>query len=217
VRCHRGDVTALAFSADGKVLATGGTDSAAMLWGVARAFSPAPAAAAIDEDDLQAKWDALAGDAEKAYQAVFDLAGSPARAAKLLGKHLRPAPTADAKRLKKLIEDLASDDADVARAAAGELEKLGEVAVPALREAAKKAQDVDVRLRLNVLINDATAAMPPPRRLRALRAVQALELAGTREAKEILTRLASGAAENRLTAEAKAALARLAQRSSPRR
>lgn len=212
LRCHRGDVTSLAFSADSKVIATGGTDSSALLWQVSRAFSAAPEPSALADKDLQARWDDLAGDAEKAYQATHDLAAAPAQAAQLLGKHLRPAPKADAKRLKKLIDDLGADDADVSKAAAEELEKLGEAAVPALREALKKAEDVDVRLRLSVLINDATSALPPPARLRTLRAIHVLELAGTKEAIALLKTLASGAAESRLTAEAKAALARLAKR-----
>jgi hypothetical protein len=210
-RCHRGDVMSLAFSPDGKALATGGTDSAGLLWDVADIFTAAPEAVAVT--DLEARWADLAGDAEKGYQAVWDLAASPAEAAKLLGKHLGPVPTADAKRLKALIEQLDAEEFDDRKRAAAELEKLGEGAVPALREALKGAKDVDLRLRLNVLINHATSAMPAGERLRALRAMQALELAGTREAEAVLKALASGAAGARLTVEAKAALARLKGRS----
>jgi WD40 repeat protein len=209
-RCHRGDVMSLAFSPDGRTLATGGTDSAGVLWDVADIFTAAPERAV--PTDLEAKWTDLAGDAEKGYQAVWDLAAAPAEAAKLLGKHLRPVPTADAKRVKALIEQLDAEEFDDRKRAAEELEKLGEAAVPALREALKGAKDVDLRLRLGVLINHATAVMPVGERLRALRAMQALELAGTREAEAVLKALASGAAEARLTAEAKAALARLRAR-----
>lgn len=48
-------------------------------------------------------------------------------------------------------------------------------------------------------------------RLRALRAVQVLEYAGTPEAKKCLEMLARGVPEARLTREAKAALRRLAK------
>ena len=48
-----------------------------------------------------------------------------------------------------------------------------------------------------------------PAQLRALRAVEVLEMIGTPEAKKILTGLSSGVAEARLTKEAAAALTRL--------
>jgi hypothetical protein len=207
-RAHKGDVTSLAFSPDSKVLASGGSDATALLWDVTSAFSAAPAPAELTAKDLEARWADLSGEPGKAYQAVWDLAGAPAEAVKILGKQLKPAPKADEQRVKKLIEDLGSDEFDVRKRAASELEQIGEAAVPALR-AALKGADVDLRLQLNVLIDDATAAVPPAARLRALRAIQALELANTREARAVLKTLASGAAESRLTVEAKAALARL--------
>jgi hypothetical protein len=46
-------------------------------------------------------------------------------------------------------------------------------------------------------------------RLRSLRAIEALELAGTQEAREVLATLAAGAEGARLTEEAKPALKRL--------
>ncbi len=55
---------------------------------------------------------------------------------------------------------------------------------------------------------------PPdtPEQRRAVRAVQALEHAGTPDARRLLATLAGGIPEARLTREAKAALARLARR-----
>jgi hypothetical protein len=54
-----------------------------------------------------------------------------------------------------------------------------------------------------------------PERLRALRAIEVLEHAATPETRQVLTGLAKGAAELRLTRDAKAALDRLTQ--SPKR
>jgi hypothetical protein len=51
--------------------------------------------------------------------------------------------------------------------------------------------------------------------LRALRALEALEQMATPEAHALLTTLAGGAAEARLTQEAKASLERLAKRPTP--
>ena len=54
-------------------------------------------------------------------------------------------------------------------------------------------------------------------RLRALRAVEVLEYIGTTEAKKLLMALAQGAAEARLTREAKASLKRLAKHARKKR
>lgn len=53
--------------------------------------------------------------------------------------------------VRKLIEDLGDDDADVRKAAAKKLEGMDESVVPALRRAARSHADVDVHLRALVL------------------------------------------------------------------
>ncbi len=52
---------------------------------------------------------------------------------------------------------------------------------------------------------------PPADRMRLVRAVEALELIGTQEARRVLRNLARGAPEAQLTLEAKTALERLTQ------
>ena len=56
---------------------------------------------------------------------------------------------------------------------------------------------------------------PSPEQARALRAVEVLEHVGTAEAKRVLETLAAGAAEARLTQEARASLRRLDARAAP--
>ncbi len=70
---------------------------------------------------------------------------------------------------------------------------------------------MDVRLRLQVILGKLKGTTSPAL-LRALRAVQVLELAGTREAETLLRALSGGAAEARLTRESRAALERLTRR-----
>lgn len=207
---HKGDVMALDFSPDGRRLASGGSDTVAYIWDVAAAFQPAPARAVkLSEKDLEARWADLASDqGEKAYQAGWDLAAAPAQAVPLLAKHLAPVKAAGEKELAKLIADLEDDDFETRTRANEALAKLGEVAEAALRKALATAKDVDLKLRLNVLLGNLKAAAPPSETLRTLRAVQVLERAGTPAARKLLKALAGGAGEALLTREAKRALER---------
>src|SRR5262245_8506406 len=64
-------------------------------------------------------------------------------------------------------------------------------------------------LRLTDLLDKVAPATPTPEEVRANRVVEALEQAGTTAARRLLTDLAGGVAEARLTREAKAAQQRL--------
>jgi hypothetical protein len=61
------------------------------------------------------------------------------------------------------------------------------------------------------LLEGLDQAVPAGERLRTLRAVEALELIGTPQSREVLRHLAGGAPEARLTREAEASLRRLGQ------
>ena len=79
------------------------------------------------------------------------------------------------------------------------------------RQALEQATASEVRKRLRDILDvldGSRHAVPPSEELRRLRAVVALERAGTAEARAILSELAEGAADARLTREAKAALRR---------
>jgi hypothetical protein len=119
---------------------------------------------------------------------------------------LKPEPPPDAERLRRLIAGLADDDFAVREAAQRELEKLGDVALPALRKEVEKTSSAEVRRR-------AGEVLKAPRRLsgeqlRALRGVEVLEQLGTAEARQHLAALAKGAPGSRLTDTARAALER---------
>jgi hypothetical protein len=70
-----------------------------------------------------------------------------------------------------------------------------------------------VRRRAEGLLAKLRGPAEGPEVLRALRAVEALELAGTAEARRLLAALAKGSAYDRQTREAEAALRRLGGRS----
>lgn len=129
-------------------------------------------------------------------------------------KYLRPVDAVDEKRLARLLGDLDSDDFTVRQKATAELEKLGERAIPSYRKALASKPSLETRRRVDDLLDKAQRAWwdVSGERLRSLRAVEALELAGTEEARDVLKTLAAGASGTRLTEEAKAALQRLASR-----
>ncbi|HEY8506440.1 MAG TPA: hypothetical protein VIL46_17795, partial [Gemmataceae bacterium] len=93
--------------------------------------------------------------------------------------------------------------------ASEELRKLNELAEPAMRKALAKTDSEEARRRLAVLLERVERRSLTPEQLRTLRALEALEHAATREARELLRRMAGGAPEAWPTREAKAALERL--------
>ena len=96
--------------------------------------------------------------------------------------------------------------------AASELEKLAELAEPAITEALQKRPTLEVRQRLGQLLDKLESGLQSKDRLLAIRGTTLLERIGTTEARQILDALAGGAQGARLTEQAKAALERLSNR-----
>jgi hypothetical protein len=131
----------------------------------------------------------------------------------LLQARLRPAPSpADRKQVARLLADLDSEEFAVRQKAMEALQQLGERAETALREALEGKPTLELRKRIEELLEGVRIGATAPERLRDLRAVEVLEHIGTAEARAVLRTLAEGAAEARLTREAKASLQRLAAR-----
>jgi hypothetical protein len=207
---YQGDAMSLAYSPDGKTLAAGGSNSTTLLWDVSEALRRLSGARPLAAEALQQRWADLAGnDARKAYDAVWALAATPTQAVPLLGKHLRPIRAIDDKRVARLIEDLGDDEFETRSRASRELEALGELAGPALRKALAAATDVDVQLRLRLLVSRLDSGERNSADLRASRALHVLELAATPAARRLLAELGKGAPAARLTREARAAAGRL--------
>ena len=126
-------------------------------------------------------WTDLAdADAEKAFRASRILLAHPDRAIPILKERLKPVSPPDLARIAELLKGLGDEDFATREKASGQLEKFGDLAEPALREA-----------------------------LRWSRALEVLEQAGTREAVALLETLAKGAPGAWLTKEAIASLERL--------
>jgi WD40 repeat protein len=209
---HAGRVLSLSFSADCTRLISGSADTTALVWDLTgKRAAGEKWGEPPSSKEIEAAWAELAGaDAGRAYEAVCRLSAAPREAVALLGRHLRPVPAADEKRLAGLIAALDADEFTVREKASRELEALGEGAAAACHKALEGHPSAEARRRLERLRNKQLREMvqTSPDRLRSLRALEILERAGTAEARQLLKNLAAGAAGARLTREARAALER---------
>jgi RNA polymerase sigma factor (sigma-70 family) len=211
---RKGHVYSLSFSPDGKTLAAGGGDGTVLLWDLtsrAEAKSPSetPSPPILLPKDLERLWDDLAGDSPRAYRAIVALAAAPEKAVPFLGHQLRPA-TVDAKKVARLIADLDHEQFAVREKAASELEEMTDVAEADLRETLQGKPSLEVRRRIENLLEKQEKGAIPAEQLRRLRAVEVLERVDSSAAREVLSAVAQGVSTARLTREAKASLERLA-------
>lgn len=212
---HKGGVVALTFGADGKTLLSSGNDTTLLVWDLAGRGGAA--AGALAADALEALWrDLLGDDAPRAYRAVHRLAASPTSAVGLLRERIKPIAAPDEKRIARLVIELDSDDFSTRQKAAAELDALGDLAAGACRKALANRPSLEMRRRLETLLEKRTAEArhPSAERVRLLRALEILELTGGQESRQLLATLANGAPGAWLTDEAQAGLIRLARRTA---
>jgi WD40 repeat protein len=199
----------LAFSPDGKRLASAHRDGTILIWDLLPEIDRRPSPPNAEDKNVDRWWTALAGDdAKQAHAAIWGLIGAPERTLPLFRERLHPAEAPPAEKLKQLLGDLDSDEFAKRNAAAKQLAEFEELAEPAMREALKEDISAEKRKRLEKLL-DITLIVRTPEKLRQLRALEVLEQIGTPEARQLLAKLANGTHEARLTRDAKAALQRL--------
>jgi WD40 repeat protein len=206
-----GAATALAFSPDGRSLAAGDGDSTVLLWDL----TPAGWLAGADAKpptDPEALWAELAApDAARAAVAAAALASDPGVGLACLRRHLRPAAGTDPDRFRGLVKNLDADAFAARQEAVRELAKLGAEVGPALEQVLAADPPPEVRRRVQALLEAPAERARTPDVLRRLRAVWALEMMGTAEARQVLGGLTRDDAPTLLAHEARAALERLAK------
>ena len=204
---HLGDVNAVAFSLDGKTLASAGSDRGVLLWKVP------PTVTSTKSILLKDAWDTLdALDAAEAYQAMGSLLAEPKSAAMTLGAGFRGL-AGEQTRILRWIAELDHDEFRVREAARRALVRTGLRGAAYLTDPKRKPLGAEGEQRVRLILEAIeTQGLRVPESglygepLRSVRAVRVLETIGSAEAKAVLEEAAKGGAESRLTREAKGAL-----------
>jgi RNA polymerase sigma factor (sigma-70 family) len=205
---HRHSVFALDFSHDGRRLASAGYDSNILVWDVTgRITAERERSVQLTQKELARLWTELGDEknAARAFQVMHRLLRDPNGTVRLLRERLRPVPATEAVRIDRWIADLDSAEFAAREAAMRELEQHGEAVEGTLHKVLEDRPSLETRQRVKLLLAKLTSGD----RLRRLRAVEVLEHLDSVESRHLLEALAGGAAEARVTQEAKASLRRL--------
>jgi len=204
---HRLPVTALEFSPDGKRLASGSLDATVLIWD----RTVPPRKSEFTASELANLWENLGSpDDTRLAETIRSLTRAGRQGVTLLKEQLRPVRGPSAEDLARLIRDLDSDRYAVRQKAMRELERLRELAEPALRRTLQERPSLEVRQRVEGLLKKGEGVLrATPEQLRELRGLEVLEGAGFPEALTVVEALSRGAPGALLTEEARAALARM--------
>lgn len=196
-------------AADHKTIATGQKDGTVILWDAKEFLKPLPLAVQkLSEKEMNQLWNLLANDdAKAALQARWRLASAEGVAA-FLKPRLLSGKAPSEKEVAARIVQLNSDQFIVRDQAMTQLMAWGERVEPALRRALGANPSLEMRRRLDELLERFNALPAGPAAARNLRAVAVLEVAGDTEARALLRMLADGGEGTRLAVAARAALKR---------
>ena len=162
---HLGAVDSLAFSADGKLLATGSRDKTILLWDLTapEGHDPKREAARLGSDQWETLWKDLGSDNPQVfYRAQSLLATAPENTVRLLRDRLRPAAPTNVKSISELISDLDADSFAAREQASRALLRLGPKAEAALQLARKGTTSAEVSRRLDGLLGALREYRPAP-------------------------------------------------------
>ncbi len=201
-------IRSLAFSPDGKMLATGGHDGTILLWDLVGRGREA----ALTPQELEAAWAALAdADGQKGWQAMRRLADAPRDGVPFLGNRLKPLYAGglpEEATLRGLLTRLDSNRFQEREKASEDIARLGRVVKPFLVKALKAGPSLEVRRRLERLLEGMSDHEATAEEVRQLRALEVLEGIGTEEARRVAAPLTEERAGTLVSRAARATLAR---------
>src|SRR5262249_51202937 len=174
---HRAAVTALAYSPYGGRLASASADTTALVWDpYAEAKASRPSARELSTKEWDHFWMDLASPkAATAYRAICLGLTSPRQAVAFLTERLRPAAGPTKAALAQLIAELDSTSFAARQKASLELEKFGELAVPALKQELENRPSLEIQRRLEQVLSRIEEDILTSDDLRNLRALEVLE------------------------------------------
>jgi RNA polymerase sigma factor (sigma-70 family) len=195
----------IAFSRDGRSVFVANSDSTILEWAVGNRRGRKTEAP--DRARLDALWQTLLEAPDKAYPAVWEMLDHPTEAIRFLKIKLAPVKPADGQRVRQLLGQLDAETFREREEASRQLLALGEPAVPALRQALKEKRSLEVKARIERLVEALTGGASPDQ-LRLRRALAVLEWSRLADAHDFLGQLAGGNPTARFTQAAKAAVKR---------
>ena len=207
---HPAGNLAIAFAPDGRSVASGSQDTTALVWNAAHCLDLARPQTTQDFDQLWA--DLGTDDVNLAHRTICTLLAEPAKAVEMLEQHLRRFTSADADQMAKALADLNHDRFQVREKASNDLARLGELAEPFLRKTLQRPPSLEVRHRVELLLDRLETSRLAPDQLRALRAYEVLERIGGSQARQLFETHASQLSAGRLGREAQASLDRLTRK-----
>lgn len=150
--------------------------------------------------------------AQRARAGMRVLIAAPKLAVPYLQARLKPAPATDGRKIDQAIADLDSASFPTREKAAADLETLGLAAATAMERKLAQNPSLEVRQRLETLLQMTAYRAMTPDDLRNIRAVEVLAAIGTPEARALLESLAKGGEGALITEQARTALTRLQRR-----
>jgi hypothetical protein len=210
-RGHEGGVSALAFSPDGRRLASGSSDTTILIWDVNGDRLVPHQERKLTGSQGEALWQQLASpEGEAGCDAIGRLCAAPSDSLELLGSHLKPVPPLpDERETGRLLKLLVSRQPAERALAERRMMVAGQEIVPALRTAINGSPSPELRKQAEALLMRILFSETPDDSIRLTRALEVLERIATPQARELVRSAALGREDHPLTLEAKSVLARM--------
>lgn len=208
---HQSPILSIVFSPDARLLASASAEAPIYVWDLSERLA---SQRRLSQQGLEECWKQLAGkDAAAAWTASRQLSAAAEQALPFLRKHLQPASPPDKQAIRRLVGRLDSRAFSEREKAAADLAETLPQSRTLLRVLLPQMESAEVRVRLQRIVDQPRwYATHTVRQLRALEAVERMQ---TPAAVALISELASGAADDPLTRDARATLQRLGATSPP--